>query len=84
MGYEFSEAEKELINIMRNIEMEEDSFVGNMLALTVNQDDPDGNCRQMTEFLKNNPNAAYDDIMRKVDEIIGIGDILCNNDDNED
>ena len=81
MGFEFSEAEKELINIMRNIEMEEDSFVGNMLALTVNQDDPDGNCRQMTEYLKNNPNATYDDVMRKVDEIIGIGDILYDDED---
>ena len=74
MGYDFSETEKELINMLRNIIHDEDSFVGNMLALTVNQEDSDGNCRQLIDFLKENPKATYDDVMQKVDEILGIED----------
>ncbi|MDE6474769.1 MAG: hypothetical protein K2L70_06690 [Clostridia bacterium] len=84
MGYEFSEAEKELINIMRNIEMEEDSFVGIMLALTVNQDDPDGNCRQMSEYLKANPDATYDDVKVKEYEILDLYDPFADSNDEDD
>ena len=83
MGYKFSEAEKELINIMRNIEMEEDSFVGIMLALTVNQDDPDKNCQQMAEYLKANPNASYADIKVKEYEILDLYDPFADRNDTD-
>ena len=64
------ELAQELLSIMTD----KDTYVGTMLMLTVNQPDPDGNCRELLEFIRANPNAGYDEVMDKADEIVGIED----------
>lgn len=71
---ELSATEKELCSLLKKIIKDRDTFIGTMLMLTVDQPDPDGNCQQLIDFIKNNPDAGYDEVMDKVDEIMGIED----------
>lgn len=64
----------ELAQELLSIIGDKDTYVGTMLMLTVNQPDPDGNCSKLLEFIRANPNAGYDEVMDKADEIIGIED----------
>ena len=72
--YKPTEAEKELSKLLLKIIHHKDTYVGTMLMLTVNQDDPDGNCRKLIDFINENPDVGYDEVMDKVDEILGIQD----------
>ncbi len=58
--------------LIRRIIKDDDAYVGTMLMLIVDQQEPDNNCRQMIEFLNQNPNAGYDEVMEKADLIVGI------------
>lgn len=80
----FTETEKELMSLLKKVITNEDSFVGTMLALTVKQSDPEGNCKQMIDFLKNNPQATYDETMIKINEILGIEDPFADDDESND
>lgn len=70
------ELAKELLSVI----FDKDTYVGTMLMLTVNQTDPDGNCRKLLEFIRANPNVGYDEVMDKVDEIMGIEDPFADED----
>lgn len=69
---ELTEIQKELARTVRPILNDNDTYIGTMLMLTVNQPDPDKNCRELLDFIKNNPKAGYDEVMDKADEIVGI------------
>lgn len=75
-----TEIQEELGRVVRPILNDKDTYVGTMLMLTVNQPDPDGNCRRLLEFIRANPNAGYDEIMDKADEIVGIEDPFAGED----
>lgn len=60
---------------------DEVSFVSTMLALTINQDNPDENYQEMLDYLKKHPNATFDDIRDKQDEILGV--FIDDEDDEE-
>lgn len=80
---EIGKYENALIKLLRDKVLsgvlEKDSFIGTMLALTVNQEDPEENCKEMYDFLKKYPNAKYDDIWDKTHDILGI--IIDDDDD---
>lgn len=67
-----TEIQKKLGYAVRSIIRDKDTFIGTMLMLTVNQPDPDGNCRKLLEYIQANPNVGYDEVMNKADEIVGI------------
>ena len=68
-----NQIEKELCSELKKIIInDEDTFVGTMLMLIVNQPDPDGNCKKLLDFIRNTPNVSYDEVMDKADEIVGI------------
>lgn len=69
-----TKTEQKLGDMLRKIDLDDDDYVGIMLALTVDQEDIDGNCQQMIDFLESNPNATYEEIFDKEDEILGIED----------
>ena len=75
-----TEIQKELGRAVRPILKDDDTYVGTMLMLTVNQPDPDGNCRKLLEFIRANPNVGYDEVMAKSDEIMGIEDPRADED----
>ncbi len=64
--------QSECAKLIRRIIKDDETYVGTMLMLIVDQQDPDNNCRQMVDFLNQNPNADYDEIMEKADLIVGI------------
>lgn len=72
MPKKLSETGKTLCRLLKRIVTHEDTFVGTILMLTVNQADPDGNCQQLIDFINNNPDAGYYEVLRKADEIVGI------------
>ena len=76
-----TETEQKLGDMLRKIEMRDDEYVCTMLALTVDQEDVDGNCQQMIDFLESNPNATKVEIFEKEDEILGIEDPFANEDE---
>ena len=59
---------------------DDDAYLGTMLALIVSQPDPDGNCRQLMDYMRENPYASYDEILLKSDQIIGIEDPFGDDD----
>jgi len=67
-----TETQKELGRIIRPILKDDDTYIGTMLMLTVNQPDADKNCQELLDFIQSNPNAGYDEVMDKVDEIMDI------------
>lgn len=67
-----TEVQRELGRVVRPILNDDETYVGTMLMLTVNQPDPDGNCRKLLEFIRANPNVGYDEVMDKADEIVGL------------
>ena len=70
---ELSKVEKELCAELKKIIIDdEDTFVGTMLMLIVDQPDPEGNCKKLLDFIRDNPNVGYDEVMDKADEIVGI------------
>lgn len=69
-----TETQKDLGYAVRSKIRDKDTFIGTMLMLTVDQPDPDGNCRKLLEFIRLNPNVGYDEIMDKADEIMDIED----------
>lgn len=68
---ELSKYEALLIPILRE-KLKEESFIGTMLALVVDQEDWDDNCKQMYEFLQEHPDATHEEIRDKQDKILGI------------
>lgn len=73
MQKRLSEKGHELGKILREYIEDQDTFVGTMLMLTVDQPDPDFNYQKLIDFIKSNPNVSYDEIMDKADEIVGLG-----------
>lgn len=73
---EIGKYENALIKLLRERvlrgTLEKEIFIGEMLALTVNQEDPEENCKEMYEYLQQNKNATTEDICSKVSEIKGI------------
>lgn len=73
---EIGKYENALIKLLRDKVssgiIEKDVFIGEMLALTVNQEKPEENCKELYDFLLQNKNATSVDICDKVDSIIGI------------
>ena len=63
--------EKLLANVLRD-KLEKESFIGTMLALVVNQEEPEKNCKELYEYLQQKQNVTYDEIYEKTDEILGI------------
>ena len=59
---------------------DDDAYIGTMLALIVNQPDPDGNCRKLLEYIRESPQAGNEDILLKSDEIVGIEDPFGDDD----
>ena len=68
---EFTENEAALKSVLRK-KLDEVNYMGTMLALIVNQKDPDGNCKKMYEFLQEHSDATHEEIYDKTDEILGI------------
>ena len=66
---------------MRGILTDDEEYVCTMLELTVDQEDVDGNCQQMIDFLEANPNPLRDDFYGKLNEILGIEDPFPDEDD---
>lgn len=67
---ELSATEKELCAYLKRIVHDEDSFLGIMFALIVDQKDTEENCRRLLDFLKDNPGAGYRDVINEVNEIM--------------
>ncbi len=67
-----TETEQKLGDMLRKIVTDDDEYVGTMLALTVDQEDVDGNCQKMIDFLESNPNPSRDNFYDKFYEILGI------------
>lgn len=68
-----SQIQKELcLELKKIIIDDEDTYIGTMLMLIVKQNDPDGNCKELLDFIRNTPNVSYDEVMDKADEIVGI------------
>ena len=80
MSKKLSPKGKELCRKLRKI-LTDDEYVCTMLALYVNQEDPDRNYQQMIGFLEANPNATKEEIFDKEDEILGIEDPFPDEDD---
>lgn len=72
--------QKELAAILREKLNDDDAYIGTMLALISNQPSPDDNCRELLEFIRENPQVGYDEILLKSDEIIGIEDPFADDD----
>lgn len=81
--YKPTKNEDELCDLLKKIIKDSDTFVGTMLMLTVNQPDPDGNCKQLLDFIKNNPDAGYDEVLDKADEIMDIEDPFADEDEDD-
>lgn len=67
---ELSETEKELCACLKKIVHDEDSFLGIMFALIVDHKDTEENCRRLLDFLKNNPDAGYREVIKEVNVIL--------------
>ncbi len=69
-----TKTENELCELLKRFTKDRDAFTCTMLVLRAGQKDPDENCRKMIKFLQANPNAGYDAVLSKVDEILGLED----------
>ena len=72
--------QKELASVLRERLNDDEAYLGTMLALIVNQTSPDENCRMLLDFIRENPQAGYDEILLKSDDIIGIEDPFADDD----
>lgn len=70
--YILGKYEAELCKLLKKIIVDKDDFVATMLFLTAGRPDPEMNCKQLIDFIKNNPNVDYEMILNKTDEILGI------------
>lgn len=70
----YTEAEKQLSDILLERISDTDDYVCIMLCLEYEQENPDENYWGMIRFLEEYPNATVEDIYDKLDEIMGIGD----------
>lgn len=52
--------------------LDEDSYICTMLALMQDKEDSEKNCKELYEYMQNNPDANYDAIMDKSFDIQGI------------
>ncbi len=73
---ELGKYEKALARVLRekvkSEELRQDSYVCMMLALIVDREDPEENCKELYEFLQKNPDATIEDIWEKQNEILGV------------
>lgn len=66
--------QKELADILRVKLNDDDAYLGTMLALIAGQPDADKNCTELLKFMRENPDASYEQILLKSDDILGIED----------
>ena len=79
MDTQLTEIQLELAKLLRKILNDDGAYICTMLRFIVNQPDTDKKCGELLKFIQTNPNAGYDDIMLKADEIMGIEDPFSDN-----